>query len=263
MINRFLEALEQYFAPIMLGWLIVAIYFLTSCATLNPIIDSLEEQEAECKARGGAFILDQDSMTVRCVMPEPEPGPGEAPQPEPPPDPVIITDPVPDPEPPVEPPVQGEWRMFNVGEYITIPYRGHLVFEVKGLDTRKPKEWHLFDFANGRGRGVEVANAHMMLFDDRTLYLIQQVYSPAPLRENRHEDYWPFRPDQTYKWIVDSTLHGIRIQIFQDGALVVDMPRAQMGPWPVVPFARITDIRLGCGVFGSHPCPNPIQIKVE
>jgi len=234
---------------------IMACLWLISCATLTPALD----EAAKCAAEGKEWH--RPGVCLDKPEPGPEPGAGGTPQPEPPPDPIIITDPAPDPDPPVEE-QPGEWRRFDIGESIILPYQEHIEFSVKGLDTRKPKEWHLFDFAHGRGRGVEVANAHMMIYSDTELFLIQQVYKPAH-KEGRHEDYWAFRPEKVYTWVIDSDLSGVRVRIYEDGVLVVDMPRAAKGPWPVQPFAHINNFRIGCGTFPSHPCPLPIQVRIE
>jgi len=236
---------------------------LVSCQTTDDLISQGKTKQAECKAAGGTLVFDRESLTVKCVVvPVPAPKQGEdstgsgkdV-------DPGNDSAPPPNPAPEPGPIDNGAWTVYRPGEFIQLPPVGKITFEVTGIDSRNIKEWHILDIAHGRGRGVETSNAHLMIYDDKTLYLIQQVYKPK-LHESRHEDYWAFRPEKIYRFTLVSNPLEYRLQISENGKLVVDMNRAQIGPWPVAPFAKIDNMRIGCGVFSSHSCPNPIKIRI-
>jgi hypothetical protein len=239
---------------LMLVFILMALFFMSSCSTIQPIINQAQEKNQACVDSGGSMQFEPSTLTLKCVKPEPQ-------NPEPKPDPKPEPEPEPKPEPEKPPVVPGDWRKLEVSESIIMPYKKHIEFQVKGLDTRNVKEWHLWDIAHGRGKKIETANVHMMIYNDTMLYLIQQAYKPA-LDELRHEDYWAFRPDKVYTWVLKSNLHGYRLKIYEGETLVVDMPQAKWGAWPVTSFQRIDNFRIGCGTFGSHPCPRPIWIKL-
>jgi len=105
--------------------------FLASCQTLQPVIDNLQSQEADCKAAGGAFVLGKG-----CVMPDPTPTEPPAPEPGPPPSPG------PAPAPPGSPAPHGPdvvYGPFNDGQFYQFPpvdrlERFVITFALQGLD---------------------------------------------------------------------------------------------------------------------------------
>jgi len=114
--------------------LIVALAMaLGACATAEKLASDLATQEQDCKANGGAFVVDMQGP--RCVMPQPPPGENPDPPPPPPPD-----EEEPPAQPPVAPPPPEEFvQIYQPDGFFQFPqiegpaFRGEVTFSLRGL----------------------------------------------------------------------------------------------------------------------------------
>jgi len=172
------------FAVWVLALLLVA---MSSCQTLQPIVDKLQDQEAACKAAGGAFILDKG-----CVMPTPTEPP--APEPGPPPSPG------PAPAPPGPAPATGQ-ACADFG------HTGPAVFR-KSLDTPAPQLRVEVDEMAGRpleaGRiTAEVTGFGLLASADRdSFFMLIETMRPGGYRVVFSGDTWRHGADMMTRWTV-------------------------------------------------------------
>lgn len=236
--------------------LMAGMAMIGACQTIGGLIDDAKRAEAECKAQGGAYVLDKGCVAPQPTAPQPEPGPSPAPEPQ--------------PQPPVPPPAPAPregWITLQPGEHIKIPYSPRMEFWTRGIDSRLGGnvEWHIFDFHEAAG-GREVANAHMALYLGQ-LILTKQTYSP--MREQAIRDELFFKPETAYRWVVENTRESVAAQIYEGaaGQPVVNIKcqaDGHCGPvvWDV-PFGSITRVRIGAGTFGGRYVPDhPVEFHI-
>jgi len=130
---RSLDRFDIYLIAAAMAWL--AMLFLVSCSTVQPVIDQAQDTNKACIDSGGSMQFDPSALAFKCIHPvvEPKPEPEiiDVP-PEPEPDPVIIN------VPPL--PDYADCRLLNPGEFISITpptgktASGEIAFTIQGLN---------------------------------------------------------------------------------------------------------------------------------
>ena len=246
----------------------LALGALGACATLQPIADRLAKAEAECKAAGGAYMLDKG-----CVMPEEPHSPAPPPTPEEPPPPPVEP-------PPEEPTPNGPGRKFgpySEHQFYTVGHSnapgGKIMFWIGGLAAiNAPHDTEGFIFmAMGRHRTGEM-NLQMMVNYNTVRRQVeirlttQRFNDPGCVRlgarwceaadyiDSTQEPGLDFNPFVRYLVTIEWDARSARMLITPEGGRIYTWAGPNGNGIPTWGgFVSYDYIRIGNGVFTGKP----------